>query len=71
MVLNELMRENKRLGERRVRVAQARKFRNRFSQDELAEICFLSPELLASVLNAIDAHPDWDDEQIAENVEFE
>ena len=71
MRFNELMRERERLGEYRLRVAQVRKFRNRFAPDELAEICFLSPELLASVLDAIDAHPDWDDEQIAENVDFE
>ena len=71
MVLNELMRERERIAKYTDRVAHARKFRNRFAPDELAEICFLSPELLASVLDAIDAHPDWDDEQIAENVEFE
>lgn len=26
---------------------------------------------LKTVLDAIDAHPDWDDEQVAENVDFE
>ena len=71
MVLNEMMRESRRLGERRRSVAQIRKFRGRFNTDELAEICFISPEALKMVMDAIDAHPDWDDEQVAENVDFE
>ena len=71
MVLNELLRENVRLGERRRSVAQVRKFRDRFDTDELAEICFVSPELLRTILDTIDAHPDWDDEQVAEYVDFE
>ncbi|MBR1497339.1 MAG: Rpn family recombination-promoting nuclease/putative transposase [Oscillospiraceae bacterium] len=71
MVLNELLRENVRLGERRRSVAQARKFRDRFDTDELAEFCFVSPKLLRTILDTIDAHPDWDDEQVAEYVDFE
>ena len=71
MVLMERDREKMRLGEHRVRVAQARRFRNRFDQEELAEFCLISPELLKAILDTIDAHPDWDDEQVAENVDFE
>ena len=71
MVLNELIGENRRLAQYQLRVAQVRKLRNRFAPEELADICLASPELLTSILDAIDAHPDWDDEQIAENVVFE
>ena len=71
MVLNELIRDNKRLGGYTRSVAQARKLRKRYAQDELAEICLVSPELLKTILDTIDTHPDWDDEQIAENVDFE
>ena len=71
MVLNEMMRESRRIGERRRSVAQIRKFRGRYGAEELAEICFISPEALKTVMDAIDAHPDWDDEQVAENVDFE
>lgn len=71
MVLNEMLIESRRIGEHRRSVAQIRKFRGRFSADELAEICFISPEALKTVLDAIDTHPDWDDEQVAENVDFE
>ena len=71
MVLMERDRENQRLGGYRTRVAQARKFRNRFTRDELAEFCFVSPDLLKAILDTIDAHPDWDDEQVVENVDFD
>ena len=71
MVLNEMLRENRRLGEYKRSVAQVRKLRNRFEAEELAEICLITPELLKLVMDAIDAHPDWDDEQVVENVDFD
>ena len=71
MVIVERDRENQRLGENRGHVAQVRKFRNRFEPEELAEFCFINTELLSAILNTIDAHPDWDDEQIAESIDFE
>lgn|GEM_PF-1789677 len=71
MVLNEMIRNRERLAEHRRSVAQIRKFRGRYEAEELAEICFISPEALNTVLNTIDAHPDWDDEQVAESVDFE
>ncbi|MBQ9721024.1 MAG: hypothetical protein IJV64_10075 [Oscillospiraceae bacterium] len=58
MVFIERDREKMRLAEHRRSVAQARKFRGRFGTDELAEICFISPEALKTILSAIDAHPD-------------
>ena len=71
MVLLERDRANRRLGRYAERVAYVRKLRNRFDEKELAEICFITPELLNLVLDAIDTHPEWDDEQVAENVDFE
>ena len=71
MLLSEKLRESERLGRYADRVAHARKFRGRFGADELAEICFVSPQLLKAILDAIDAHPDWDDETVAENVDFD
>ena len=71
MVLMERDRANRRLGNHSVRVAQIRRFRGRYHADELAEICFISPEALKTILETIDAHPDWDDEQVAENVDFD
>ena len=71
MVLNEMLLDNRRLGEYKGRVAMVRNFRGRFDSQALTEIAYNDPELLASILDTIDAHPDWDDEQVAENVYFE
>ena len=71
MVLNEMLRDRERVGERRGRVAQVRNFRHRFNVEELAEIYILHPKAVEEILKAIDAHPDWDDEQIAESVDFD
>ena len=71
MLLSEKLQESKRLGEHTRSVAQVRKFRHRFGADELAEIYILHPKAVQAILDAIDAHPDWDDETIAENVDFE
>ena len=71
MFLNELLREQERLGERKLSVSLVRRSRNRFNVDELAELYILQPTAVHAILDAIDAHPDWDDEQVAENVSFE
>ena len=71
MVLAERDREKVRLGRYADRVAHVRKFRGRFGADELAELYTLQPKALTAILDAIDAHPDWDDETVAENVDFE
>ena len=71
MVLLERDRANRRLGRNAGSVAQVRKFRNRYDSDELAEIYIIRPEVVKAILNTLDAHPDWDDEQVAENVDFE
>ena len=71
MILNELIREEVRLGRYIDRVARVRAFRSELEPEQLAKIAFVTPELLTSIIAAIDAHPDWDDEQVAENVDFE
>ena len=71
MVLNEMIRSRERLAEHRRSVAQIRKFRGRFDADELADIYIIEPKAVKAILETIDTHPDWDDEQVAENVDFE
>lgn len=68
MFLSEKLRESRRLGERRMNVKQVRRFRNRLDEKELAEFCILEPSAVRAILEAIDAHPDWDDDQIVENL---
>mgnify|MGYP007070199075 CR=1 FL=1 len=70
MLLEELLRRNKRLGEQTDKVYMVRHFRKRFDSQTLTEICYNNAQLLTSILDTIDAHPDWDDETVAENVEF-
>ena len=71
MVMNELVRESRRMGGYAVKVGQIRKNRNRFRRDELADIVIASPETVTSIITLIDAHPEWNDEEVAENVEFD
>ena len=71
MRLVERDRENRRLGKYTQTVAQVRKSRHRFGTDEMADIYILTPKAVALIVSAIDTHPDWDDEQIAENISFE
>ena len=71
MVMNELLRENRRLGRRSQSVAQVRKNRGRFNVDELADIYIIDTNAVKAILKTIDAHPDWNDEQVAESVDFD
>ena len=71
MVLVERDRANRRLGEHKGRVAMVRAFRDEFQPEQLIKVAFNNPALLQAILDAIDAHPDWDDEQIAEHVDFD
>ena len=71
MVLNEMLRERERFGKRTRSIAQVRAFRKEFQPEQLARFVFITPDELDSILNTMDAHPDWDDEKIAETVDFE
>ena len=71
MVLAERDRNSRRLGERTKSVSLVRRSRNRFNADELASVYYIDLKAVQAILDAIDAHPDWDDEQVAENVDFE
>ena len=62
---------NKRLGEHRKCVAQVRRSRNRFNPEEQASIYFVDLTTVQAILRTIDDNPDWDDERVAENVDFE
>ena len=68
MRLMERDREKIRLGEYKGRVSMVRELRNQTSKQTLIKICYDNPELLQTIFDAIDANPDWDDEQIAEHV---
>ena len=71
MVLIERDRMNRRLGRHQERVAMVRDFRRKFDMNTLTQICYNKPELLQAILDTFDAHPDWDDEKVAENIDFD
>ena len=68
MVVHEMLMMSRRLGRYIGYVKMLRNSRNRFNVTELSEIYMLRPEEVTTILDAIDAHPDWDDEQVAESV---
>ena len=68
MRFNELMMDTKRLGEYTDRIKMIREFRTQFDEASLIKISYHNPELLHTILDAIDANPDWDDEQVAEYI---
>ena len=71
MVMVERDRANRRLGRYTEKVASVRKFRHRFQREDLAEIVSVKATTVGNILSAIDAHPDWDDETIAESIDFD
>ena len=71
MLLNEMLWRSERLGERKSRVTMVRRSRNRFNVDELSRIYYIDLKAVQAILDIMDAHPDWDDKKIAENVDFD
>ena len=71
MVLVERDRENIRLGEHKKTVTMVRNAQGKIDARTLTGILLLNPTVYQAIVDTIDAHPDWDDEQIAESVEFE
>ena len=71
MRLVERDRENRRLGEYRTKVAMVRNSKDTVDEQTLIGILLLTPVAYHTIVNAIDSHPDWDDEQIAESISFE
>lgn len=71
MVLNEMLKENRRMGNYMGKVAMARNSRYSVDKGTLSLVLMIHPHTLQSILDTIDAHPDWDDEKIAETIDFE
>ena len=71
MVMNELVRENRRLGRYAEKVAAVRHNRAEYSEEAIAKFMLVDPTVVASIISAIDTHPEWNDEEVAERVEFD
>ena len=71
VVLNELIRDNRRLGGYATKVASVRQTRGKYPPELIAEIILVQPAMVDAIISAIDAHPEWDDEEVAENLDFD
>ena len=71
MVMNELVRENRRLGRYAEKVAAVRHNRAEYSEEAIAKFMLVDPTVVASIISVIDTHPEWNDEEVAESVEFD
>ena len=71
MVLMERDRENRRMGRYDQTVTVARRGREIYSSEAIANLMKVDPEIIEDIFSAIDAHPDWDDEEIAEYLDFD
>ena len=64
----EALANERNLGEYKRVVSQIRKSIKRLSTQEMADYFDVTEENCAAVINCIQEHPDWDDEQIAEEI---
>ena len=63
--------EQKRLGEKIKDVKIVKKLSNEYSIQKIAEILEVTEEFCMSVITLSEEHPDWDDEDIAEELSDE
>ena len=68
MLYMEALANEKNLGMHMAKVSQIRKSIKRLSTQEMADYFDVTEENCADVINCIQEHPDWDDEQIAEEI---
>ena len=68
MLYMEALANEKNLGEYKRVVSLIRKSIKRLSTQEMADYFDVTEENCAAVINCIQEHPDWDDEQIAEEI---
>lgn len=70
MVMAERDRNNIDLGKYAEKVAIIRDFRQEYrdDKDKLARTVRIQPQIVTLILAKIDEHPDWDDEEVAEEI---
>ena len=68
MLLQEAFAREKRIGEYKNSVMLIRRNMNHMGIADLSRILFVSADNCKSVIDTINAHPDWDDERVAEEI---
>ncbi len=67
MVMMERDRQKIDLGEYKRIVTVVRKQRSKRSLDELADLMDVKPNTINLIITKLDEHPDWDDEEVADD----
>ena len=70
MTLIERDRENVRLGEYKKTVSSIRENAGHIDDDMLMKVLQITPTIFYLVKDEISKHHDWDDEQVAEEIEW-
>lgn len=71
MLLVEAYARERTMGEYRRVVSQIRDAIGDFSTKQLAKILKVREKDCAAAIECIEAHPDWDDDQVAEHIDWE
>ena len=71
MLLREAYARERRMGRYETLVSLIRKSMNRLPPTLLADYVDVKPEDCISVIQCIKTHPDWDNDQIAEEIDWE
>ena len=70
MLLAEVYAQHEELGAYKKVVSQIRKVIGRFSPKQMASVFVVFEKDCTAVIECIDAHPDWDNERVAEEIDW-
>ena len=70
MLLAEVYAQHEELGAYKKVVSQIRKVIGRFSPKQMASVFDVNEKDCTAVIECIDAHPDWDNERVAEEIDW-
>ena len=71
MLLVEAYARERSMGAYQKVVSQIRKVIGKFSPNQMASIFDANEKDCAAAIACIEAHPDWDDERVAEEIDWE
>ena len=71
MVLAEAFARERSIGEYRGCIRQIRHYMNKLSAEEISDLLIIPIDGCISAIETIKAHPDWNDEQVAEEMDWD
>ena len=71
MLLVEAYARERTMGEYRRVVSQIRKAIGRFSSEQMADVFDVEENVCNAVIDCLKTHPDWDNDQVAEAIDWE